>query len=267
MSYQPVIPAGGNLGWTFLRNTREDQQRAFDNSTAVRNNTDYFRERIASITSAEELVSDRRLLTVALGAFGLEDDINNRFFVQKVLEEGTLNQEAFSNRLSDKRYFAMAEAFGFDLSPPRTVVSDFATRIVDQFLTRQFEVAVGGQDENLRLALGVSRDIAELAERSLSEDTAWFTVMGTPPMRRVFEAALGLPSELAAIDIDRQLEKFRERARSVFGVTNPSDFTEPALQEKLIRNFLLRSELQVGAASGFGGSVALTLLQSVRPLN
>ncbi len=266
MTYQPVVPVTGNPGWTFLKTTREDQQRAFDNSSGVKINTDYFSENISSVSSAEELVSDRRLLSVALGAFGLDDDINNKFFVQKVLDDGTLNEEAFANRLSDKRYFALAETFGFDLSPPKTALSDFAEKIVEQYRVRQFEAAVGNQDENLRLALGLSRDIAELAEQSLSEEAAWFTIMGNPPMRRVFEAALGLPSQIAAVDIDRQLSEFREKAQTLFGASNPADFAAPDLQEKLVRNFLFRTELEVNAASTSRGAVALSLLQTLQPL-
>lgn len=265
MSYQPVIPATGNLGWSFLKSSREDQQRAFDNSPPIKTNTEYFRERIGTIASAKELVSDRRLLSVALGAFGLDDDINNRYFVQKVLEEGILDSEAFANRLSDKRYFAMAEAFSFHLDPPNTALSDFPDAILKQYKTRQFEVAVGNQDEDLRLALGLSRDLEELSDRNLAEDTAWFTIMGNPPMRRVFETALGLPSQLAAIDLDQQLGEFKAKAQSMFGASHPADFTDDDLQEKLVRNFLVRSELQNASAGASGGAVALTLLQSLTP--
>lgn len=265
MSYQPVIPSTGNLGWSFLKSSREDQQRAFDNSTSIKTNSEYFREKIGGITSAEELVSDRRLTSVALGAFGLDDDINNRYFVQKVLEEGTLDSDSFANRLSDKRYFAMAEAFSFHLDPPNTALSNFPDAILKQYSTRQFEVAVGKQDEDLRLALGLSRDITELSDRNLTEDTAWFTIMGNPPMRRVFETALGLPKQLAAIDLDQQLGEFKAKAQSMFGTSDPADFIDETLQEKLVRNFLVRSELQSSSFASPGGAIALTLLQSLTP--
>lgn len=264
MSFQPVILSGGNLGWTFLKTSRDAQQAAFDRSQPIRTSTDYFQEKIGSISSAQDLVSDRRLLSVALGAFGLDDDINNVFFIRKVLEEGTLRDDAFANRLSDKRYAAMADAFGFHLSPPNTVLSDFSATIVQQYQDRQFEIAVGDQDDRLRLALGVKRDIDDIASRSLPEDTAWFTIMGNPPLRRVFEKALGLPSQLAAIDLDQQLGEFRAKSNSIFGTTNPSDFADPELQEKLVRNFLLRSELEDSQRTS-AGSVALTLLQSLQP--
>lgn len=263
MTYQPVIPATGNLGWAMLKSTRSDQQAVFDDSTAIKTNTDYFRANIASISSAEDLVADRRLLTVALGAFGLDDDINNKFFVQKVLEEGTLNDEAFANRLTDQRYFLMSEAFGFDLSPSNIALSSFADDIVQKYQERQFEVAIGNQDENLRLALGLSRDLDDAISETQSEEAAWFTIMGNGPLRSVFETALGLPSELAAIDIDQQLREFQSKSKALFGTTDPMDFLETDLQEELVRSFLLRSELSANTSSNNSGTVALTLLQSL----
>ncbi len=266
MTFQPVLPASGNLGWTILQKTREAQQNAFDESALIARETQYFSEEIGSVTSAEDLVSDRRLLSVALGAFGLDDDINNTFFIRKVLEEGTLDPEAFSNRLADKRYAAMSEAFGFELSPPKSVLSTFAEPIIEQYKTRQFEVAVGNQDSNMRLALGIERDLADLAERELSEDAQWFTVMGTPAMRAVFEKALGFPSAIAAVDIDQQLEVFRDKSERLFGVTSPAEFIDPELQENLVRNFLFRADLETSAAGTASASVALSLLQSQTPL-
>ncbi len=266
MSFQPILPIGGNAGWTFLRTTQDAQQEAFNNSSVIARDTDYFREKIGEIQTAEELVADRRLLSVALGAFGLDDDINNKFYIKTVLEEGVIDPESFANRLSDKRYFAFAEAFGFELSPPKSVLSDFSDKIIAQYKDRQFEVAVGNQDGDLRLALSIEREVASIAEQGLSEDVAWFTIMGNAPLRRVFELALGLPSEIATTDIDRQLEVFVNKAERTFGVSHPADFQDPGLQEKLIRNFLFRSELAASAASTTRGSVALSLLQSQAPL-
>ncbi len=102
-------------------------------SPVIQRDTDYFLENIGKIDTAEDLVNDRRLLSVALGAFGLDEDIDSKYFIRKVLEDGTLDPEALSNKLADKRYLDFSQAFGFgDYGiPPRTKVSDFATEIVD----------------------------------------------------------------------------------------------------------------------------------------
>ena len=266
MTFQPVVPLTGNAGWSFLTRTRDAQEEAFRASSVNARETTYFRENIGDITLAEALVSDRRLMAVALGAFGLDEDINNTFFIRKVLEEGTRDDEAFANRLGDKRYFQMAEAFGFDLNPPNTQRGTFGDDVTKAFLTRQFEVAVGESDPDMRLALGLDRELGNLQERGLSEAAEWFTVLGTPPLRRVFETALNIPAEAAGLDIDRQLEIFRDRAQSVFGVSAPSGFADAERQEDLIRRFLLQSEVSALSASLTSGSVALSLLQAQQPL-
>ena len=260
MTYIPAVPFSGNLGWTFLQETREAQQAAFDKSAVVERETEYFRENIGKVSSADDLVADRRLLAVALGAFGLGDDIGNTFFVKKVLEEGTIDEESFANRLGDKRYADMAEAFGFDLSPPNTVLSDFADKVVSSFKTREFEVAVGQQDTNLRLAMGFERELETLVERSTSDNAVWFGILASNSLRAVFEGAFGLPDGFGAIDIDRHAEVLKERANAFFGAEDPSDLLNEDVQEQLLRRFLVSEETSASAGSS-SASIALALLQ------
>ena len=104
MSFQPLVPFGGYAGWTLLDRTLDRQLEAFSNNPVNDRDMQYFRENIGTIVSAEELVSDYQLLRVALGAFGLQDDLPNRAFIRKALEEGTTNRDAFVNKLADKRY-------------------------------------------------------------------------------------------------------------------------------------------------------------------
>ncbi len=263
MTYTPVVPIGGYAGWAFLTRTRTDQQAAFDNSAAMRRNTDYFAEKIGEVQTAEDLVADRRLLQVALGAFGLDEDIGSKYFIQKVLEDGTLKDDALANRLSDKRYLQLSKAFGFgDFDTPRTALSTFGDEIVSAYREKQFEIAVGEQDESMRLALGLDGALSEIAERDTTENGRWFTVMGQAPVRRVFEYALGLPSSVGALDLDQQLTIFRDRAASRFGDGEVAQFTDPAKREELVKLFLLRSQTETFTSSQYGQSTALTLLQN-----
>jgi hypothetical protein len=259
--FQPVVPLSGYAGWLFLSRTRAPQEAAFNASAQIRRETAYFEENIGQVRDAEALVADRRLLKVALGAFGLDADIDSRYFVRKVLEDGSLDTGDLANKLSDKRYLAMAQAFGFDLGTPGTAVSDFGARIAGRYRERQFEIAVGDKDQNLRLALGVERDLGQIAGRDTTADGRWYEVMGNAPLRKVFETALGLPQSFGALDLDRQLTGFRDAAGRFLGATEVADFDTPEMREKLIRLFLARADLQANAAATSSGSVALLLLQ------
>lgn len=262
MTFQPIVPFGGVGGWSFLSRTREAQQDAFDQSVPVTRDTAYFEEKIGSITSAEDLVNDRRLLRVALGAFGLESEIDSKFFIQKVMQETTLDPTTLVNRLSDKRYLAMSEEFGFgDLSPPNTVLSDFGPKITALYRERQFEVAVGNQSEDMRLVLGLERDLVDVANKDFSDEAAWYTVMATTPLRTVFETAFSLPTVIGTLDIDRQLQLFREKAEAIFGDSSIKQFADPDKLDDLRRRYLAQSELQTGPSENVRGSAALAMLQ------
>nr|WP_246176371.1 DUF1217 domain-containing protein [Rhodovulum strictum] len=256
------MPIGGYAGWRFLERTMERQQEVFNKSATVKRDLDYFAEKIGKVKSADEVVSDYRLLKVALGAFGLQDDIGSKFFIRKVLSEGTSANDALANKLADKSYFKLADAFGFGGSgPPHTQEPGFADKIAKAYRERSFEVAVGEQNNDMRLALNIGRDLGEIAGNDSSDRAKWFSVLGSGPMRQVFDKAFGLPTAFAAIDLDRQVEVYREKAKAMFGSSEAAQFTDPDKRDKLIKMFLIRSEI----ASGFGGSspaqTALTLLR------
>jgi len=261
--FQPVVPFGGFAGWSFLNRTIDNQKDAYAKSPEVAREVKYFEENIGKINSAEDLVSDRTLLKVALGAFGLGDDINNKFFIRKVLEDGTLANDALANKLSDKRYLKLSQAFGFgDFPVPSTILSDFGPKITTAYKERQFEAAIGNQNENFRLALGIDRDLTEIAGKDLQEDTMWFTVMGNPPLRKVFETAFNLPQAFGSLDLDKQLEAFKTKAQSAFGDSGIKQFATAEKQEELTRLFLLRADLQAQNVNTSGSHTALALLQN-----
>jgi hypothetical protein len=260
MSFVPAIPLAGYAGWVMLKRTTPVQQAAFVKQPALQRDEAYFRENIAKVTSAEELVKDRRLLRVALGAFGLDADIDNRFFIRKVLEDGTLKEGALALKLADRRYRDMSAAFGFgDFGTARIRISDFPDRILAAWKDRGFESAVGQVNDSLRLAMNAEREIGRIASGNQSDDVRWFTLMGQRPLRQVLETAFGLPSSFGTLDIDKQKDMLKQKAAAAFGDDRVAQFADPDRMQDLIKRFLLRaqvSELQAMAPA----SVALTLV-------
>ncbi|MBS0562988.1 MAG: DUF1217 domain-containing protein [Proteobacteria bacterium] len=257
MSFAPVIPGGGLTGWAFLSRTLAAQKKAFATGAQTRGDEEYFRDRIGAVGSADALLGDRRLLSVALTAFGLEGDLNNRAFLRKVLEDGTLSPGALANRLADKRYLEFARAFGFgDLPVPNTKKSDFADKVLGAYEAKRFEAAVGQVSGDMRLALNARSELAAIAGRSLSADGKWYAAMGSPPLRQVLQTAFGLPSSFVSVDIDRQLAILKARAGAALGESGIEQFADPARVDRIVRLFLLRS-----AAAGGATSPALSLLQ------
>lgn len=261
MSFQPVLPLSGYAGWTFLKRTMAVQQETMQASAATARDAAYFRDKIGTVDSAAELVADRRLLTVAVTAYGLEEDINYRAFLEKILAGGTTDADALANKLADKQYLKFAAAFGFgDLPAPRTKLSSFADETLALYQRQTFEAAVGEQNNTYRLALNAEHELAAIAAGPGSETTKWFTILGNSPLRAVVETALGLPSSFAQIDLDQQLSVVRARSQSLFGDSNASQFSKPEALEKMIRSYVVRAEIAAISAPSSPASIALQIL-------
>lgn len=263
MTFQPLLPVGGLAGWNFLNRTIESQKLLQNASPVAQREMNYFRENIGNISSAEQLVGDFTLMKVALSAFGLQEDVSNKFFIRKVLEEGVIADDSLANRLSDARYAALSKAFGFGgLGEPRTALSSFPDEILSAYEDQAFEVAVGDVQPELRLALGLERELETVLENSSSADARWYGVMGSSPLREVFETALNLPETFAALDIDQQLVVFRARSEEVFGLSEVADFVDSNAAESLRNRYLLMNEINNGQAS-LATSPALSLLTGI----
>jgi hypothetical protein len=262
MTFSPVLPFGGYAGWTYLKRTMPQQTKAFAMQPSVQRDEAYFREKIGSIKTAEQLVNDPRLLRVALGAFGLEGDMPNKFFIRKVLEDGTLKPGALANKIANKQYQKFSNAFGFgNFSTPRTQLSDFADKILQPYKTQQFAVAVGAQNPDMRLALNAETELSDLARSPASPLSKWYSILGNPPLRAVFERAFGLPASFGAIDIDKQVQTLQTRTTAAFGSSDLSQFANGTNLDKLVRRFLVQTDLASSMSTQSRGEIALTLLQ------
>lgn len=266
MSFIPIVPFGGFAGWRFLERTLERQEESHARAPAALRDEAYFRAEIGKIASAAELVADRRLLRVALTAFGLSEDIPNRAFIERVLDSDTGDRRSFVNRLADKRYLELAQAFGFGgAAEPHSRQPAVAEALLQRARETRFEEALGAQDESMRLALALQRDLRRLAEQPSSEETRWYTVLGTPSLRSVFETAFGLPREFAALDLDRQVETLRHRTRQLTGASDIAQFADPENMERLTRRYFVGVQIAEMPAA-VPGSTALALLQAATPL-
>lgn len=263
MTFQPVVVGPGLVGWQFLQRTYDTQFEAFNKSPLLDRDSKYFTENIGEVITAKDLVADRRLLGIALGAFGLQDDLNNRYFIQRILEDGTEDEDALANKLADNRYKKFAEAFRFGPGEiPNTTIPFKMEEIVELNRIQAFEIAVGNVDETMRIAMYAERELGNLAADDIEEEARWFRVLGLPPLRKLFETALGLPPGFGQIEIEQQAEVFRERTRALTGEDTVAQFTDPEALEKLTRIYLARAQIAQFNTATSSASNALQLLQA-----
>lgn len=262
MSASPIVPMSGLLGWRYLQKTYNQQLERHEGSPLISREIRYFRENISSVSSAQDLVADRTLLKVALGAFGLQQDLNSRAFVRTILESRQDDPKALANRIADDRYKDFTKAFGFSsASGPRTSNKVFTENIVQKYASQSFEIAIGDHSPDMRLALAAQREISALSTEDVSENTKWFKLLGRPPLRRFLETSLGLPSDFGKIDLDQQLATVKSKSLQHFGVKNFENFLDTNVMEKTIRRFHLLSQINANEQMT-SASIALQLLQN-----
>lgn len=258
MSFQPVLPSGGLQGWMYLQRTYETQLETFSLASQMQRDVAYFKETIGSITSAEDLVSDRRLREVSLGAFGLQADLPNIHFVKTILSDGTGARDALSNRLADTRYRQFSSAFGFGPGEVRqTGDAQAMADLADRYIARQFEESVGTQDETMRIALNGQRELSALAAGDGTAAAKWYSVLGQPPLRALFETALGLPPSFGQADLDLQVQTFQKRLQSTTGDADISQFADPDRLDRFLTTYHARAQI---AGAGVNTSPAATAL-------
>ena len=262
MAFAPVIPLSGLGGWRFLQATQARQQNLFNRSPDIQRDVEYFKENIGNITNSADLVADRRLLGVALGAFGLDDEINKQAYIRTVLDGGTFDPRSFANRIGNADYLAFAKTFSFGNEGGFVPTTNRITDITDKFLTRQFEQAVGDVDNTMRLALNFKREMRDLAGQNLPRDTGWFRAMASRPIRAVLESAFNLPASFSQIGLDQQKDVFIDKAKAVFGSGDISVFSDSEKLDGAVRQFLLREQINNGPNPTTPGMAALSVLQS-----
>ncbi|MDF3606488.1 DUF1217 domain-containing protein [Paracoccus sp. DMF-8] len=99
MTYAVMVGNGGYAGWKLLERTADAQRQALTNEPQMQISRDYFTAGAENVNSADDLISDYRMLKVALTAFGLENDIRNKAFIKKVLESDLTDEKSFANKL------------------------------------------------------------------------------------------------------------------------------------------------------------------------
>lgn len=262
MAFAPVVPFGGLMGFRFVERTFDAQFEAFGKSPDIQREIDYFLENAGEATTAEALVDDRRLLRVALGAFGLDDEVDKRAFIRKILEEGSLDPKSLANRLAEPAWAEFSRALGFGDLGGLLVFETTRKDLAEQFRLRQFERAIGDVDVDIRLALNFRREIREIALDPDVGISGWFRILGSQPLRGVIEGAFNLPSGFSQIDLDRQRDEIEARSDRIFGGKSPAVFASDENIDGLLRRFLVSAQLKGGISSSAPGATALTLLRA-----
>jgi hypothetical protein len=212
----------------------------------------YYLAEIGKINSIDDFMSNQRVLSFAMRAFGLEDMLNSRALIRKVLEGGIDERRSLANTLADPRFREFAEAFNFKrYGEATTSFSRTQQGTVDRYMRQALETNAGRSNEGVRLAL--------YFERKAPTINSVYSLLADRAIYKVIETALDLPSSLPSAGIEKQAALISQRL-------DIADLKDPKELGKFLRRFVTLWDIANGnttaSATGFVGVEPLTAGQT-----
>ena len=225
-------------------------QKVETDQPAVKTATAYYQTNIGKVTTASQLVGNYRLLSYALQAYGLGDQINNKALIKQVLQQGTASPKALANTLPNANWKAFANAFNFlatGSAAPSSSASVATT--TSDYVEQQLEADQGASDPGVELALYFKR-VAPTVKST-------YGILADKNLLEVVQTIFNLPAATSASQIDSQ-------AAAVSKLVPIAELKNPAELERLVQRFAAAYDVSYGSASGSSlavdnGNVASTV--------
>jgi len=226
-----------------IENNLARYQKLESSQPAVKTATAYYQANIGKVTSIGQFVGNYRLLSYALNAYGLGDQINNKALIAKVLEQGVTDPKALANTLDNANWKAFAKAFNFSAagaSSPTSSTSVAAT--TSDYVEQQLEADQGAQDPGVELALYFKR-VAPSVSNS-------YGVLADKNLLEVAQTIFGLSPTGSAAEIDKE-------AVAIGKLMPVSDLKDPTKLNQLVERFTAAYDAKYGPASGSSSSLTV----------
>lgn len=209
----------------------------------------YYNGAIGRVRSVDEFVSDKRLVTYVMKAYGFEGETVSDDLMKRVLTSDPMDPKNFINKPANVRFRELAAAFNFSADgtaarPPIQQAQDRGDLLstADMYLRQTMESTAGAENEGVRLALYFQRKAPSI--------TSAFTILADKALLEVVRTALGLPAAMSQSDIDAQ-------AAIITRKLNLADLKDPKKVEKLMARFSVLYDLNNG---GSGPASAVSIL-------
>jgi hypothetical protein len=217
-------------------------------SPEVKTASAYYAANIGKVTSINDFVGNYRLLSYALNAYGLGDQINNTALIKQVLNGGVTNSKALANTLP--QWKAFATAFNFVADGASSVSTSSAISATQSgYVEQQLENNQGAQDVGVQLALYFNRVAPTV--------TSSYSILADKNLLQVVETIFGLPTSFSMENIDVQ-------AKTISNLVSVSDLQNPKKLAQLTERFTAAYDVTYGSSSSSSStSGAVTILSNI----
>jgi len=196
--------------------------------TAAKAEAKYYEETISTITSVDELLSDKRLVAFIVKANSLPANTTTET-LRKVLTSDLSSKSSFANKQSDLRYRDLAASFHFNADGliKRTAAQEIQSEgaslsTKSNYLRQSMENGAGEKNQGIKLAL--------YFQRKASSIHSAYDILGDRALLKVVQVGLGLSATSAKASIDIQ-------ARNIEKGLKLADLQDPAKVAKFVARF------------------------------
>ena len=218
----------------------------------------YLREKWGTIEENLDFILDPDLMDIVLSAFDIDKGTTSTEFFASMVISNPNDDRSLVSLYNDDRWSALVDLMGsFSNVGGNTGDAAFQQELIEKYEAKRFEIAVGEQDQSMRLALNFERLIDEFTEKD-----NWFLLLGDQPMRLVLDAAFNMPSGFINLDIEEQNEAYGDAARQILGGDTPEVFKDPDKVTEILRRFLVNEASSSGPNPSTPGYGALTIMQN-----
>lgn len=233
---------------------------------AATKKAEVYQERIQSIDTVRELLADRDVIDVVIGAYGLDPEDVTDDFLKQVFSSDLSDPKSFVNQQPDGRWAELVASFNFDVNGnlTRETIGTVQQRgetleTVNKYLRQTLEENEGASNEAVRLAL--------YFERTAPNVTDAYGLIADDALMAVFRTTFGFSDEFSNMDVDQQ-------ARIINDNLDLADLQDPTKLERFLQRYtaMYDTENNFGASSaatilaGGGGSISADLLFSLAQL-
>ena len=197
-------------------------QKMVASEPAVKTATDYYAANIGKVKSISDLVGNYRLLSYALTAYDLGDQVNNKALVTKVLQGGVTSPHALANTLGNPNWAKFAKAFDFVGQGASSISTSSAVSTTEtNYDEAKLESQEGKSDVGVQLALYFQRVAPTI--------TSPYSVLGDENLLEAFQTIFGVTLNTnGSIDAN---------AAIVSKLMPTSDLTDPTKLKRLTERF------------------------------
>ncbi len=233
---------------------------------AATKKAEVYQERIQSIDTVKELLADREVLDVVIGAFGLDPEDVTDDFLKQAFGSDLADRKSFVNQQADGRWAELVASFNFDANGnlTRETMGTVQQRgevmeTVNKYLRQTLEETEGASNEAVRLAL--------YFQRAAPVVTDAYGLIADDALMAVFRTTFGYSDEFSNMDVDQQ-------ARIIEENLDLADLQDPEKLERFLQRYTAMYDTQNSVASssaatilsGGGGSISADLLLSLTQL-